>query len=106
MTPLLDSICDPSDIKNLTSEQLNLLAEDIRHKIIDVVSVNGGHLASNLGIVELTIALHRVFNSPKDKFIFDVSHQTYPHKLLTGRKKVQQDQAVQGAMRIFSSQRI
>lgn len=70
----------------LSLPELELLAEEIRQTIIHVVSVNGGHLASNLGIVELTIALHSLFNSPVDKFIFDVSHQTYPHKLLTGRK--------------------
>ena len=66
-------------------EELVQLAAELRQRIIDVISINGGHLASNLGTVELTIALHKVFNSPEDKFIFDVSHQTYPHKLLTGR---------------------
>ena len=71
-------------LKNLTLE-LKQLAQDVRDRIISVLSVNGGHLASNLGSVELTIALHYVFDSPKDKFIFDVSHQTYTHKLLTGR---------------------
>lgn len=73
------------ELKALPASQLTDLAEDIRKNIIDVMAVNGGHLGSNLGIVELTIALHRVFDSPTDKFIFDVSHQTYPHKLLTGR---------------------
>lgn len=73
------------NLSELTLAELEELAAEIRTRIIEVLSVNGGHLSSNLGIVELTIALHRVFNSPKDKFIFDVSHQTYPHKLLTGR---------------------
>lgn len=75
----------PKDLKNFTLEELEKLAHEIREKIIDVLAINGGHLGSNLGVVELTIALHKVFDSPDDKFIFDVSHQTYPHKLLTGR---------------------
>ena len=74
------------DLKKLNYEQLDSLAKEIREEIITVVSKNGGHLASNLGIVELTIALHKVFESPKDKIIFDVSHQSYTHKILTGRK--------------------
>lgn len=82
---LLERINEPSDIKALSLDELMLLAEEIRKRIIEVTSVNGGHLSSNLGIVELTLALHRVFDSPRDKFIFDVSHQAYPHKLLTGR---------------------
>lgn len=73
------------DLKDMSIEQLEMLASQIREKIIDTVSQNGGHLASNLGVVELTIALHKVFDSPKDKIIFDVSHQIYTHKLLTGR---------------------
>jgi 1-deoxy-D-xylulose-5-phosphate synthase len=75
----------PSELKNLSWTELDQLAGEIRSRIIEVLSVNGGHLSSNLGVVELTIALHRVFDSPRDKFIFDVGHQTYPHKLLTGR---------------------
>ncbi len=85
MTCLLSEIKSPQDIRCLSPEGLQLLAGEIRQKIIDVLSDNGGHLASNLGIVELTLALHYVFSSPEDKFIFDVSHQSYPHKLLTGR---------------------
>lgn len=69
-------------------EELESLAHEIRQRIIKVLSVNGGHLSSNLGIVELTLALHYVFNAPIDKFIFDVSHQTYAHKLLTGRNSL------------------
>nr|CRI43201.1 1-deoxy-D-xylulose-5-phosphate synthase [Chlamydia pneumoniae] len=83
--PLLDLILSPADLKKLSISQLPGLAEEIRYRIISVLSQTGGHLSSNLGIVELTIALHYVFSSPKDKFIFDVGHQTYPHKLLTGR---------------------
>lgn len=82
---LLQHILSPQDLKNLALQDLPMLSAEIRQKIIEVLSINGGHLASNLGMVELTIALHRVFNSPEDKFIWDVSHQTYVHKLLTGR---------------------
>jgi len=84
---LLSGIDRPEDIKGMTTDQLKTLSDEIRQRIIDVLAVNGGHLASNLGIVELTLALHYVFNSPKDKFIWDVSHQSYVHKLLTGRKE-------------------
>jgi 1-deoxy-D-xylulose-5-phosphate synthase len=82
---VLEKIFQPSDLKNLPLSELDVLAEDIRQRILEILSVTGGHLSSNLGVVELTIALHRVFNSPIDQLIFDVSHQTYPHKLLTGR---------------------
>jgi len=82
---LLNKINSPDDLKKLSRKQLPLLAQEIRKKIIEVVGKNGGHLASNLGVVELTIALHRVFNSPQDAIIFDVSHQSYTHKLFTGR---------------------
>ncbi|MCB1106480.1 MAG: 1-deoxy-D-xylulose-5-phosphate synthase [Chlamydiia bacterium] len=85
MTPILDSITHPHELKKLSIEELKTLAQEIRVRIMDVLSVTGGHLSSNLGIVELTIALHQVFNSPKDKFIFDVGHQSYVHKILTGR---------------------
>lgn len=81
----LDDIKSPADIKKLSQKELRKLAEDIRTRIISVVANNGGHLASNLGVVELTIALHRVFNSPEDAIIWDVSHQAYTHKILTGR---------------------
>ena len=82
---LLNQIHSPRDLKNYSLKELRQLAQELRQRIIDVLSVNGGHLASNLGTVELTVALHKVFDSPEDKFIFDVSHQTYSHKLLTGR---------------------
>ncbi len=82
---MIENIKSPRDIKGLTDEELQSLAGEIRENIVGVVAANGGHLASNLGAVELTIALHKVFNSPKDKIIFDVGHQCYAHKLLTGR---------------------
>jgi len=85
--PLLDNIASPQDIKEMSFDQLDELALEIRRRIIEVMSTNGGHLASSLGAVELTIALHKVFNSPKDKLLWDVGHQSYPHKLLTGRHK-------------------
>ena len=84
---ILSSIKSPSDLKELSAAELNTLAEEIRHRIIDTVSENGGHLASNLGVVELTIALHTVFDLPKDKIIWDVGHQSYAHKILTGRSE-------------------
>ncbi len=83
---LLSKIKEPCDLKALSKKELSALSEEIRRFLIERVKVNGGHLASNLGVVELTVALHRVFNSPKDHFIFDVGHQAYVHKLLTGRK--------------------
>ncbi|MCS7009593.1 MAG: 1-deoxy-D-xylulose-5-phosphate synthase, partial [Chthoniobacterales bacterium] len=86
-TPILNSIHSPADLKALREDELSTLAEEIRRELIRVVSANGGHLGPNLGVVELTIALHRVFNTPNDRFIFDVSHQGYVHKLLTGRRK-------------------
>ncbi len=86
MSRYLDMVDSPDHVKKLTLDQLNLLAEEIRHEMITVLSKNGGHLGPNLGVVELTIALHRVFSTPKDKFVWDVSHQCYAHKLLTGRK--------------------
>lgn len=83
---ILDSINKPSDVKKLDEKQTDELCREIRRKLIDTVSVTGGHLASNLGVVELTVALHKAFNSPHDKIIWDVGHQVYVHKLLTGRR--------------------
>jgi 1-deoxy-D-xylulose-5-phosphate synthase len=83
---ILDKINDPQDLKRLSYSQLNQLAAELRREIISTISNNGGHLASSLGVVELTIALHRVMNSDQDKIVWDVGHQTYAHKLLTGRK--------------------
>ena len=82
---LLENIKSPADVKALSKDELLSLAGEIRNVILDTVSQNGGHLASNLGMVEATIALHRIFDSPTDRIIFDVSHQSYAHKLLTGR---------------------
>jgi len=87
MSRLLDKIDKPGDLKGLTPPELKQLASEIRQELVAVVSDNGGHLASNLGVVELTIALHRVFDSPRDKIIWDVGHQSYVHKLLTGRRQ-------------------
>lgn len=83
---ILDKINNPTDLKELTISQMQELAQEMRECIIKKVNVTGGHMGPNLGIIEATIALHYVFNSPVDKFIFDVSHQCYPHKILTGRK--------------------
>ena len=85
-TPLLDTIQTPADMKRLTDAQLRKLADEVRAETISAVSVTGGHLGAGLGVVELTVALHAVFDAPKDKIIWDVSHQTYPHKILTGRR--------------------
>jgi 1-deoxy-D-xylulose-5-phosphate synthase len=87
MPKLLDIIKSPADLKKLLPSMLEKLAAELRQEIIATVTTNGGHLASNLGVVELTIAIHRVFDSPKDKIIWDVGHQSYGHKLLTGRCK-------------------
>lgn len=84
---ILEKLTSLKDLKALSIDELNELANEIRERIIQVMSVNGGHLGSNLGAIELTIALHKVFDSPTDKFIWDVSHQTYTHKILTGRNK-------------------
>jgi len=82
---LLENVQSPADIKRLTRAQIDMLAAEIRHAVIQTVARRAGHLAPNLGVVELTLALHRVFDSPTDKIIFDVGHQSYPHKLVTGR---------------------
>jgi len=82
----LDNINFPSDIRKLSESELKILADEVRTELIDAVSVTGGHLGAGLGVVELTVALHYVFNTPNDKLIWDVGHQSYPHKILTGRK--------------------
>ena len=86
MTPILDAIHSPADVKRLSLSELTRLAEEIRGELITVLSRTGGHLGPNLGVVELTIAMHYVFETPRDHFLFDVSHQAYVHKLLTGRR--------------------
>lgn len=85
-TPILDQVNIPADMKVLSDTQLRQLADDVRAETISAVSVTGGHLGAGLGVVELTVALHAVFDAPKDKIIWDVSHQCYPHKILTGRR--------------------
>lgn len=87
MATLLDRINSPRDLKGLTIAELETLAEEIRSRIVETVSVTGGHLGPNLGVVELTLALHTVLDTPRDKLIWDVGHQAYPHKLLTGRRE-------------------
>ena len=82
----LDKVNFPSDVKKLKQSELKILAKEVREEMLDAVSVTGGHLGAGLGVVELTIALHYVFDTPNDKLIWDVGHQTYPHKILTGRK--------------------
>jgi len=82
MTKILDTIDKPGDLKNLTYSELTQLASEIREELVSVVSANGGHLASNLGVVELTLALHRVYSAPHDKIVWDVGHQAYAHKLV------------------------
>ena len=84
--PLLFSISSPKDLRAMPVEAMPALCEEIRSYLLEVVPRTGGHLASNLGIVELTVALHRVFDTPNDRIIFDVGHQSYVHKLLTGRR--------------------
>ncbi len=85
-TPVLDTVSVPADMKTLSDQQLQQLAHEVREETISAVSVTGGHLGAGLGVVELTVALHAVFDAPKDKIIWDVSHQCYPHKILTGRR--------------------
>ena len=82
----LDQIDCPADLKRLPEERLDELCSEIRHFLVEAVSKTGGHLASNLGAVELTVAIHRVFDAPKDDILFDVGHQCYVHKMLTGRR--------------------
>src|SRR5215831_5957271 len=86
MSRYLEMVDAPLHVKKLTLAQLQEFAEEIRRELITVLAKNGGHLGPNLGVVELTLALHYIFNSPKDKFVWDVSHQCYVHKLLTGRR--------------------
>ena len=85
-TPLLDQVTVPADLRKLAKNQLRQLADELRAEVIDAVSVTGGHLGSGLGVVELTVALHYVFNTPDDRLVWDVGHQCYPHKVLTGRR--------------------
>ena len=83
---LLDDIKYPADLRKLKKEDLKQLAKELRQELINVVSVTGGHLGAGLGVIELTIALHYVFDTPKDKLVWDVGHQSYRHKIITGRR--------------------
>src|SRR5690242_16255261 len=85
-TPLLDTVETPEDIRKLAPSQLRQLADELRAEMIDAVGSTGGHLGSGLGVVELTVAIHYVFNTPEDRLIWDVGHQAYPHKIVTGRR--------------------
>ena len=85
-TPLLDQIASPADLRRMSDDQLRQVADELRADTIHTVSQTGGHLGAGLGVVELTVAIHAVFNTPKDRLIWDVSHQCYPHKILTGRR--------------------
>src|SRR6185437_14758900 len=85
-TPLLDTIQYPADLRRLDKAQLRALADELRAELIDAVSVSGGHFGAGLGVVELTVALHYVFDTPNDRIVWDVGHQAYPHKILTGRR--------------------
>src|SRR3546814_70017 len=86
ITPLLDQVHTPADLRQLQPNQLRQLADELRQEVISAVGVTGGHLGSGLGVVELTTAIHYVFNTPHDRLIWDVGHQCYPHKILTGRR--------------------
>src|SRR5450432_3238916 len=85
-TPQLDRVKEPADLRVLPKKDLKRFAAELRQETIDVVSVTGGHLGAGLGVVELTVALHYVFDTPRDKIVWDVGHQAYPHKILTGRR--------------------
>src|SRR5579871_2210206 len=86
-TPLLDRVTYPADLRNFSADKLRQVADELRAETIDAVSVTGGHLGAGLGVVELTVALHAVFDTPADRLIWDVGHQAYPHKILTGRRE-------------------
>src|SRR5882724_5625609 len=85
-TPLLDGVRSPADLRKLSPDVLPQLADELRRETVSAVSVTGGHLGAGLGVIELTIALHRVFDTPRDRLIWDVGHQAYPHKIVTGRR--------------------
>ncbi|HEX9771374.1 MAG TPA: 1-deoxy-D-xylulose-5-phosphate synthase [Kiloniellales bacterium] len=104
-TPLLDRVEDPADLRQLDEKQLRQFADELRQELIDVVSVTGGHLGAGLGVVELTTALHYVFDTPRDRLIWDVSHQCYPHKILTGRRDLMKTLRQKGGLSGFSSRR-
>jgi 1-deoxy-D-xylulose-5-phosphate synthase len=85
-TPLLDAIKSPDDLRRLPEQALRQVADELRSETISAVAVTGGHLGAGLGVVELTVALHHIFDTPRDRLVWDVGHQAYPHKILTGRR--------------------
>ena len=103
MSKFLSRVDSPADLKKLSIGELPLLAREIRDTLLAGISETGGHLSSNLGVVELTLAMHYVFDSPKDKFIWDVGHQCYPHKIVTGRRDnfhtLRQDDGISGFLK-------
>src|SRR3954470_14110334 len=105
---ILDRIKGPADVRGLGNEELVTLAADIRDRLIDVCSRTGGHIGAGLGVVELSIALHYVFNTPKDQLVWDVGHQGYPHKVLTGRnatlETLRQEQGLSGFLKRSESE--
>ena len=102
---ILDKINSPKDLKELDSKQIPSLCQEIREFLVEKVKKSGGHLASNLGVVELSVALHRVFDSPEDHIIFDVGHQSYVHKIITGRKDRFDDLRKPGGLSGFTATR-
>ena len=100
---MLDEINYPADLRHLSKKELNQLADELREFLIYSVAQSGGHFGAGLGVIELTIALHYVFNTPEDNLIWDVGHQTYPHKILTGRKKDIQTIRSKGGLHPFTS---
>ncbi len=106
-TPLLDRVAGPSDLKGFSDEELAGLSKELRSEVIRSVAQTGGHLGSSLGVVELTVAIHAVFNTPMDKLIWDVGHQCYPHKILTGRRdRMTSLRQKDGLSRFHQAQRI
>src|SRR3954468_17607312 len=105
---ILDRINSPADVRGLPTDELTVLAADIRERLIDVCSRTGGHIGAGLGVVELTIALHYVFQTPKDQLIWDVGHQGYPHKVLTGRnaglETIRQEDGLSGFLKRSESE--
>jgi len=100
---LLDAIADPHDLRQLERKALPRLAAELRQLLLESVAHTGGHLSSNLGTVELTIALHYVFNTPYDRLVWDVGHQTYPHKILTGRREAMGERGCRALAALCSS---
>ncbi|SVB99556.1 uncharacterized protein METZ01_LOCUS252410, partial [marine metagenome] len=103
LTPLLDQVSDPFALRKLEENDLETLAEELRHFLIYTVAQTGGHFGAGLGVIELTIALHYVFQTPDDDLVWDVGHQTYPHKILTGRRTKMSTLRQQGGLAPFPS---